>query len=131
MQNRQPTLRLLLSLPSPPTGGLLSTTSCAHEGGGSVEPRDSGEELSTPTVKRKCVHSEDRVSLTSVLGVCRKIYTWMACYAVSFSVPLFWGHLSCAQRLAPRYFAYCIAGNFCGAFLKQSSHQLQCWSINA
>ena len=30
------------------TGGLLSTTSGAHGGGGSVEPRDGGEELINP-----------------------------------------------------------------------------------
>ena len=49
-----------------PTGGLLNTTSGAHGGGGSVESRDGGEELSTPAVKRKCVHKEDNVSLQHI-----------------------------------------------------------------
>ena len=58
-------------------GGLLntggSTTPAGYEGGGS---RCGGEELNTPAMKRKCVHSEDRVSLMSGLGVCRKIVSW-------------------------------------------------------
>ena len=41
--------------------GLLSTTSGAH---GGVESRDGGEELSTPTVKRKCVHEGSNTSET-------------------------------------------------------------------
>ena len=57
---------------SSPTGGLSSTTSGTHGGGqsghGGVEPRDSGEELSTPAVKRRHVCEEDSVRLVSVLG---------------------------------------------------------------
>ena len=56
-----------------PIGGLLSITSGVHGGSVSVESRDGGEELSTPAVKHKCVHSEDSVSLMSDLGVCKKI----------------------------------------------------------
>ena len=44
---------LTLSPFSSPTGGLLSTISGTHGGGGSVESRNGGEELSTPAVKRR------------------------------------------------------------------------------
>ena len=51
------------------TGGLLSTTSGTHEGGGLVESRDGGDELSIPAVKRKCVGEENNMSLVSGLGL--------------------------------------------------------------
>ena len=56
---------LFLPLPPPSPGGLLSTTSGAHGGGWSVESRDGGEELSSPAVKRKCIHDEHGMSLAS------------------------------------------------------------------
>ena len=46
----------------------MSTTSGAHGGGGSVQSRDGGEELSTLAVKRKCVREENSVSLALDIG---------------------------------------------------------------
>ena len=63
---QSPTSAIRLSPFSSSTGGLLNTTSGAHEGGGeSVESTD-GEELISSAVKRKCVHSEDSILLRQV-----------------------------------------------------------------
>ena len=46
----------------------MSTTSGAHGGGGSVESRDGGEEVSTPALKRRREDEKNSMSLVSGLG---------------------------------------------------------------
>ena len=77
------------------TGQLLSTTSGAHGEDRSVESRDSGEELSTSAVKRKCVRNEDTCSLPLVPDTPLEKYAdfLRACYTKHEHTSTKWPHL--------------------------------------